>query len=133
MKTLVLDTNVLIDHVHGFAPWLDHLLKSGGFVLVVPTIVVAEYLTAIEVEEAKKEKDAKDYLLSFQVQDLTWDIAEILGRILRRKTYMAGATTGDLIVASTSLYLDAPVVTKNRPHFAKISGLRFFDPKELEI
>ena len=105
MKTLVLDTNILIDHVHGFAPWLDSLLKKGSWILVVPTIVVAEYLTAREVEETEKEKDAKDYLSSFEIQDLTWDIAEILGRILRRKAYVVGANTGDLIVASTACTL----------------------------
>lgn len=132
MKTVVLDTNILIDNVHGFAPWVDHLLSQPQeYQLVVPTIVVAEYLTAQEAETIAGNSGSKNYLELFESIDLTFEIAEILGQILRRKTYASGANTGDLIIASTAIYLKAELATQNKSDFAKIPSLRFFSPKNL--
>ena len=96
MKTVVLDTNILIDNVHGFAPWVNNLLKQPQeYRLVVPTIAVAEYLTAEETETVTGREKSKDYLALFEILDLTFEIAEVLGKILRRKTYPASANTAD--------------------------------------
>lgn len=130
MRTIVLDTNILIDNVHGFAPWVDYLLNQvPEYQLVMPTIVVAEYLTAQEAETAQGSSKSKSYLALFKNADLTFEIAETLGQILRRKTYAPGADFGDLIIAATAIYLDAELATKNKVDFAKIPNLRFFDPK----
>ena len=51
LKIVILDTNILIDNVHGFATWVDHLLnQQEEYQLVVPSIVVAEYFTAQQAE-----------------------------------------------------------------------------------
>lgn len=131
MKTIILDTNILIDHVHGKAKWLDDLLNDNRFILVISSIVVAEYCTAQELETKEGYEKSKRYLDSFKIQDLTFEIAEVLGKILRRKTYLPQASLADLIIASTSLYLDAELATRNKADFAKIPDLRFFDPKKL--
>ncbi len=129
VKTIVLDTNILIDNVHGFAKWVDDFLKRGEeFQLVVPTIVVAEYLTAQETETKHGYESSKSYLSTFKICDLTSEIAEILGRLLRHKSYPTGAGIADLIIASTAIYLDAELATGNKAHFAKIPDLRFFNP-----
>lgn len=132
VKSIVVDTDILIDNVHGYAVWLDSILRNGGWELVIPSIVVAEYLTAQEVETKIGDKRSKEYLSNFDVQDLNFEIAEILARILRRNTYEPGTGIPDLIVASTALFLDAPLATRNRGHFKGIPGLRFFDPKSFE-
>lgn len=130
MKTIVLDTNILIDNVHGFAPWIGHLLNEPQeYRLVVPTIAVAEYLTAQEVETTQGSSKSKNYLELFESMGLTFEIAETLGQILRRKTYTPSANTADLIIASTAIYLDAELATRNKADFSKIPNLRFFDPK----
>lgn len=127
MKTIVLDTNILVDNVHGFATWVDDVLKEPeSFHLVVPTIVIAEYLTAQELETKSGEEKSHHYLALFKTQSLTLEIAEILGRILRRKTYVPGANLSNLIIASTALYLDALLATRNTKDFAGIPNLRFF-------
>lgn len=132
MKTIVLDTNILIDNVHGFATWVDDFLKRGEeFQLVVPTIVVAEYLTAQETEIETGYESSKSYLSTFKICDLTSEIAEVLGRVLRRKSYVLGASLADLIVAATAIYLDAELATRNKAHFAKIPDLRFFNPNKV--
>lgn len=132
MKTIVLDANVLIDNVNGYAKWLDYpLQKPERYSLIVPTIVIAEYLTAQEHETDKGKEKSYKYLAAFKIQDLNFSIAEILGKILRRKTYASSAGLADLIIASTAIYLDASLATSNKKDFAKIPGLRFFDPKSL--
>lgn len=134
MITIVLDTNVLIDNVHGFASWVDQLLnRPHQFRLVVPTIVVAEYLSAQEIETEKGKEKSEDYLSLFIKQDLTEEIAKELGTILRRKTYISGASISDLIVAATAIYLEAELATGNKSHFSKIPNLKFFDSKKIKV
>lgn len=51
MKKIVVDTDILIDHAHGYAEWIGLLLKQEEtYQLIVPTIVAAEYLSAQDVE-----------------------------------------------------------------------------------
>ena len=127
MKIIVLDTNILIDHVHGHAGWLDGYLQKGEkFLLIIPTVVIAEFFTASE-EEAKEGKEkSQKYFSLFKIQDLTYPIADILGSILRRKTYLPGVSLADLIIAATAIYLDGELATRNRKDFKNIPGLRLF-------
>lgn len=127
MRILVLDTNVLIDNVQGFAKWIDILLLNINYRLVVPSIVIAEYHTAQELETSTGYNKSQRYLSSFVIQDLTYEIAQVLGKILRRKTYVPSAGLADLIIAATAIYLNAELATRNKSDFAKIPGLRFFD------
>ena len=130
MKTVVLDTSVLIDHVHGFAHWLDPLLEDIEHnKLVVPTIAIAEYLTTQDAETIEGFEKSKAFLDTFVKQDLTESIALVLGTLLRRKTHVPSASMGDLIIASTALHLGAPLATTNTRDFARIPQLHFFDPK----
>lgn len=131
MKIIVLDTDILIDNIYGFAPWVKIFLQSENVKLVVPTIVIAEYLNDKKAETELGEKESKKYLSWFQTQDLNEEIAYILGMILRRKMYASRAGLADLIIASTAIYLDAELATRNKADFSKIPNLRFFDPKKL--
>lgn len=131
MKIIVLDTNILIDNIYGFAPWVKIFLQSEDVKLVTPTIVIAEYLNDKKAETELGEKESKKYLSWFQTQDLNEEIAYILGMILRRRIYASGASLTDLIIAATAIYLNAELATRNKADFAKIPKLRFFDPKSL--
>lgn len=133
MKVVVLDTNILINNVHGYARWLDKVLEHRNqYTLVVPTIVVAEYFASQEVETKEGLLETENYLSLFKKQDLTEDIAHELGKILRRKTYVSSAGTVDLVAAATAIHLDAELATRNKKDFAKIPDLRFFDPEKLK-
>ena len=132
MRNIVFDTNILIDNIHGHARWLDELLAiPGEFHLIVPTIVISEFLTASEEETQEGKEKSRKYFSYFRIQDLNYEIAEILGTILRRRTHVPHASTSDLIIAATTIYLDGELATRNKKDFAKIPHLRFFDPKEL--
>lgn len=134
MKTIVLDTDVLIDYVKRYAPWIDLLASNGkASRLILPTIVIAEYFAAVSLASRVAQESADETFTLFVKQPLDEPIAKVLGKLLRKKTYPAGADLADLIVASTAIYLDAPLATRNKNHFQGIPGLRFFKPKEIEI
>lgn len=134
MKRVVVDTNTLIDYAHGYAKWLDDLLgfEEQVIELVLPTIVIAEYFTSTALEDEHKIKVADKTFALFTKQDLNEEIAKILGGILRHKSYPASAGLADLIVASTTIYLNAELATSNKKDFAKIPDLKFFNPKYLK-
>lgn len=132
MKTVVLDTDVLIDYIKGYAPWIDLLTSNGEALrLILPTIVITEYFTAVSLASKVAQKSADETFTLFIKQPLDEPIAKVLGMLLRTKTYPAGAGLADLIIASTAIYLDAELATRNKLHFKGIPGLRFFDPKEI--
>lgn len=135
MTNIVLDTNILIDYVNGYAPWVENILsqKRETIQLILPTIVIAEYFTSIYLEDKKQVKVAEETFKLFKKQDLTEEIAKILGSILRRKSYIPSASLADLIVASTAIYLNTPLATRNKTHFSKIPNLSFFDAKKIVI
>lgn len=131
MKIIILDTNVLIDNIFGFTPWVTELLERDDYKLVIPTIVIAEYLNDQQVETELGRVKSEKYLSWFLKQDLNEEIAKILGKILRRKTYPAGAGLADLIIASTAIYLNGELATGNKTDFSGIPELKFFDPRKL--
>lgn len=134
MKRVVVDTNILIDYAHGYAKWLDDLLSSDEQTveLVLPTIVIAEYFTSTALEDEHEIKVADKTFALFIKQDLNEEISKILGGILRHKSYPVSAGLADLIVASTTIYLNAELATSNKKDFAKIPDLKFFNPKYLK-
>lgn len=133
MRGIVFDTNILIDYANGYAKWLDELLSGKRDVkLILPTIVIAEYFTSTALEKPHEVGVADRTFALFEKQDLTEEIAKVLGTILRRKTYPIGASLADLIIAATALHLNAELATENKSDFAKIPNLRFFNPKKLK-
>lgn len=130
MKRVVVDTDILIDYAHGYAKWLENILvaEDSLITLVLPTIVIAEYFTSMALDDPKEVGIADRTFTLFFKQDLTEDIAKVLGALLRHKTHAAGASLADLIIASTTIYLNAELATNNKTHFQKIPGLRFFEP-----
>lgn len=127
MDKIVFDTDILIDHVHGKARWIDDLLTENRVELVVPTIVIAEYHTAQELETASGLEASQKYLATYSIQDLTQPIAETLGTLFRRKSYPPGASIADIIIAATAITIHAPLATRNTAHFRGIPNLTFFD------
>lgn len=131
MKKIVVDTSILIDYANGFAPWLSDTIKAkaGVVQLILPTIVIAEYFAATTLENEYEATVADKTFSFFEKQDLTEDIAKILGTLLRRKNYPPGAGLADLIIAATTIFLNAKLATGNKTDFKDIPDLKFFDPK----
>lgn len=129
MRKIVVDTNILIDYAHGYADWLEGILTARQNIieLILPTIVIAEYY-ASQMLESEQEVAVTEKMFSlFLKQDLTEETAKVLGQILRHKSYPAGASLADLIIAATAVCLNAELATNNKTHFEAIPHLRLFD------
>ena len=125
---VILDTDVLVDLAHGKAEWLEELIKRPGRNrIIVPTAVVAEYWGAAELDDKENLRKAEKLFKSFVRQELTEEIAKLVGTLNRHKDYPAGASFVDLVVASTAITMEARLATRNKKHFAKIPGLDFFE------
>lgn len=133
MKSIVLDTDVLIDYANGHAKWIDKTTLSADVQIkvILPTIVIAEYFASTAFDKEEDVLIADKTFALFTKQDLTENIAKVLGSILRHKTYVSSASLADLIIASTALFFGAELATRNKKHFAKIPHLHFFDPKSV--
>lgn len=132
MIKVIVDTNILIDYVNGYAEWVRKVLRvETGLQLILPTIVIAEYFTSQALEDLYEVSVADKTFALFEKQDLTEGVAKVLGKLLRHKTYPPGAGVVDLIIASTAIYLDAQLATNNKVDFKGIPNLKFFDPKKI--
>jgi predicted nucleic acid-binding protein len=115
MSGVLLDTDVLIDHIRG----RKRVQVHGASVSVVTR---AELFAGRE-----REEPAVEALLGRLAEiDVTPDIARRAGRI-RRST---GLDVPDAIIAATALKLDMTVMTRNRRHFERVSGLTLRAPDE---
>lgn len=132
MITVVIDTNILIDFAHKKAAWLEKILTSNktNLRLVIPAIVISEYFASSLLEKKAEARAAEKLFSLFEKQDFNEEIAKILGRIIRRKTYPPSANLADLIIAATTICLDAKLATRNQQDFNQIPGLAFFNHNE---
>ncbi|MGI8420321.1 MAG: type II toxin-antitoxin system VapC family toxin [Candidatus Levyibacteriota bacterium] len=133
MKRVVIDTDVLIDFSKGHSTWLEKSLRQEKrtIELILPTVVIAEYLASHILEDPKLMKATEELFSLFRKQDFTEEIAKILALILRKKNYPRSAGFADLVIASTTVYLDAQLATRNKVDFSDIPKLRLFDTRDI--
>jgi predicted nucleic acid-binding protein len=116
----VLDTKAIIYHFKGEQKVEAFILDkfAGREVLVVPTIVVTEFLSYFEADETDVRR-LKELLNYVEVSSLTLAIAELAGK-LRKQFKMS---LGDSVIAATAFSLGASLVTRNVKDFKKVKGL----------
>jgi predicted nucleic acid-binding protein len=115
----LLDTTVLIDHAHGYAPALDllHRLYEEGGELFTCEVVVCEALSG----GTDAHRDVISRLLApldFVAVDPATARAAGAARLER---HGAGGKLGlgDALIAALAKSLDATIVTRNRPDFVR--------------
>lgn len=133
MKYLA-DTTFLIDLVNGnnkaieLAKELDEINEFVG----LSVISAEEYLRGVyylywnnEKFLKKKIADAKRDLSAFEIMPITYDIAikaaEIEVNLIKNGEMLSLA---DILIASTAIYYDLILITKNVKHFQKIQKLK---------
>lgn len=116
MTRVLVDTDVLIDHLRGFRTY-----SRGSHVTHVSTITRAELFAGRAADEPRIER-----LLNPMVE-LAVDraIAERAGRI-RRAT---GLPIADATIAATAIEHGLIVVSRNRRDFDKVAGLEVMSPE----
>lgn len=111
---LLVDTDVLIDHLRGTRR------------LVAPTERVAiSVVTRCELFAGSDEAERLNALLEPMVElPVDASIAELAG-LTRRST---GIATPDALIAATALRNGLPLMTRNRRHFERVRELRVLAP-----
>ena len=104
---VLVDSDLVIDHIRGAQP--------------LPQIPLA--CSAITRCELFAGRDSPAFLrkLLEPMQELAVDssIAELAGELKRT----AGLRTPDALIAASALTYDLPLMTRNRRHFERVSGL----------
>jgi predicted nucleic acid-binding protein len=118
MSGVLLDTDVLIDHIHGHR----RIEMDGPMKSFISVVTRAELFAGREREEPTVEA----LLKRFSEIDLTPDIAKRAGRI-RRTTHLDIA---DALIAATALEHKLSLMTRNRRHFERVPGLTLRTPED---
>lgn len=107
---LLVDTDVLIDHLRGTSR-----LTADGRALGVSVV------SRCELFAGRDDPDRLRRFLEPMIElPIDGTIAELAG-VTRR---MTGIATPDALIAATALRHRIPVMTRNRRHFERVEGLR---------
>ena len=112
MADLLVDTDVLIDHLRGAA----ELKRPERRSIACSVITRAELLAGPEGEEAAVRR----LLSSLREIAVSPEIADAAG-LIRRQT---GIATPDALIAATALASGLDLMSRNRKHFERVAGLR---------
>jgi predicted nucleic acid-binding protein len=125
MPEVLLDSDILIDHLRGYEPARQYLkrFEAGEMQGYLSVITVAE-LSAGQMWQAQEEEKAQQLLALFTHLALDFAIAWRGGEIRRQyHTRLA-----DALIAATALIRHLPLSTRNFQHFTSIEGLRVEKP-----
>lgn len=122
---IVLDTNIIIDHLRRGDSGETILMKLAGDIppggLAVSLITIQELYEGQSTRDEEKEKSLLATLAPLKILPYTYDVAELAGKIARdRKRPMEFA---DAAIAATAVFHEAPLCTLNTKDFWDISGL----------
>lgn len=122
---VVLDTNILIDHLRQRDDKLTHLVefieKSPGEKLTVSVISVQELYEGQSTKEEKSHRTMLKTVSLFQVLPYTYEAAKLAGEIARDAADKIGFP--DAAIAATAILNDATLFTLNKKDFSGIKSL----------
>ncbi len=115
MSGILLDTDVLIDHIRG-----RHTAQIDG--------CMASVVTRTELFAGNESEEPAVIALLDRLEELevTVEIARRAGRI-RRTT---GLDIADALIAATALEHQLPVMTRNLRHFGRVAELALRSPQD---
>lgn len=123
---LLIDTSIVIDKLRGGHVWdtfwehADHEAE-----LFLSAIVVFELFSGKSSRDAETVKKITTLLKYYHIIEISNAIARRAGEIYREAS--ARLQVPDYLIAATALDIGAEVVTLNKKHFMKISGVRVYD------
>lgn len=127
---VVLDTNVIIDHLRQGADKETALMRAAK--QTARENLAISMLTIQELYEGKstREKDKEGHLLStispLKILPYTYEIAQLAGEIAR--DLKEPIELADAAIASTAILNGAFLFTLNKKHFEKIPEIKLWPP-----
>ena len=126
IEIVVLDTDILIDHLRGFtkAKIFLALYDEQSISGIISTLTVMELLSGKSASEDIKRIKIEKLLSLFKTVDVTFSIAEKAGE-LRRK-YSTNPI--DSIIAATAISYNLKLATCNISHYQMVEGITIWKP-----
>lgn len=128
MDTVVVDTDILINHARGKTQYLSELMlqqKKKGIVLVVPSIVIFEFYSGASLARADVLSTADLLFSQFKIQELNDEIAKTAAELNRTLKLYDKIATADILIGATCIFLSAKLCTLNKKHFKLIPQISF--------
>lgn len=126
MTDLLVDTDILIDHLRGVGLAKDYLKqkKDAQEKLMISTVTEAELFAGKKMEEESEAKRTEWLLGLFEIIGVESQIAREAGKL--RRSF--GCELPDAIIAATAILYRAKLVTRNKEHFERIPDLDIIVP-----
>jgi predicted nucleic acid-binding protein len=125
MDKVLLDSDILIDHLRGYEPARQYLKRfEAGEILGYLSIITVAELAAGQMRQAEEESKVQHLLALFAHIDLDFAIAWRGGEI--RRYYQT--RLADALIAATALRHHLQLATRNLQHFTPIEGLQVEKP-----
>jgi|SRR3989344_2599553 len=127
-QIVVVDTDIVINYVKNSSPVFENLLKikkKSKLTLIISSITLFEYYSGIDYKNTEVYQETELLFKQFTVQPVTDEIAKKAARINRENKLYKYIELADILIASTSLYLNARLLTENKRHFKLIPDLTF--------
>ena len=118
MSKFLIDTNVFSEVFKG-NPYTTNFIES-----IDSLIDTTVYIECIQGSKSNVEKTfIKNYLATFPMLSLTYEISELAIRLIDRYSNSHGLFLPDALIAATALDNDLAIVTYNTKDFMFIDGL----------
>lgn len=127
MQKVVVDSNIIIDYLRTSIGWLPELLSlqtQGKIEIYISSITVFELFAG----NSSKKDESKILELVSSLKMIAFDekLAKFAGELTRN--WKLSLPLADFIIASTALFIQAQVATRNKNHFKVVPKLKFFTP-----
>lgn len=125
-RLLLIDTDVLIDFSRGIEQAREQLRDvETEYALAISVITQLELMVGCEDKEAFQS--LQQFLDDFNILQLNSSISEKAVELFEKYRLSHGVLIPDMLIASTFLTLDIPLMSKNRKDFHFIDGLNLVD------
>ncbi len=126
MNEVVLDTDILIDHLRGLEKAKEYLkrIENSKVRGVISVITEAELAAGESMKDILVQMKVRRLVRFLEKVEVTSEIAWMAGEL--RRDYKCRLM--DALIAATAMNLNLKRVTRNVKHYEKITGLEVEEP-----
>lgn len=128
MEKVVVDSNIIIDYLRSSKGWLPDLLSlqaKGEIEIYISSMTVFELFAGSSSK--KDETKILELVSGFKIISFDEKLAKFAGELTR--DWKLSLPLADFIIASTAVFIEAQIITRNKDHFRDIPKLKFFTLK----
>lgn len=126
MNKVLIDTDILIDHLRGQEKAKDYLkmIENGSTSGVISVITEAELAAGDSMKDMQVQMKVRRLVGILEKAEVTSEIAWKAGEL--KRDY--GCRLMDALIAATAMKSNIKLVTRNIKHYENIAGLEIEEP-----